>query len=63
VLVIAGYKSFDTGLRSAEGQKVECFKGTVNNIFVSTMNIIFTIHLKHSTFCPSADVKPMSNDL
>ncbi len=24
---------------------------------------IFAVHLKHSSFWPSADVKPMSNDL
>jgi hypothetical protein len=27
------------------------------------IKILFVVHLKHSSFCPSADVKPMSNDI
>ncbi len=32
-LFIACNKSFDAGLKSAEGQKLECVKWTENNIF------------------------------
>ncbi len=32
-------RSFGMGLTSAEGQKLECFKLTANNIFISTMHI------------------------
>ncbi len=31
--------------------------------FQSTKNKLFDVHLKHSIFWPSADVKPASNDL
>jgi len=31
--------------------------------FHSTYKILFAVHLKHSSFVPSADVKPMPNDL
>jgi hypothetical protein len=34
---IACAVSFDMGLKSAEGPKIECFKLTENNIFILTM--------------------------
>jgi len=37
---ISFIRSFDLGLTSAEGQKLECFKWAANNIFISTMKII-----------------------
>ena len=35
----------------------------VYNIFIVLIKILFAVHLKHSRFWPSADVKPMSNEL
>jgi hypothetical protein len=36
---IACTRSFDVGLTSAEGQKLECFKCTTNNIIIITLKI------------------------
>ena len=36
---IAWTRSFDMGLTSAEGQKLECFKLRANNIFMRGMKI------------------------
>jgi hypothetical protein len=35
----------------------------VNLIFNPLIKILFAVHLKHSSFLPSADVKPMLSDL
>ncbi len=35
----------------------------VDLIFTVLIKILFVVHLKHFSFCPSADVKPMSNDI
>jgi hypothetical protein len=39
---IACTRSFHTGLTSAEGKNLECFKQSANNIFIITMKILST---------------------
>ncbi len=41
--------SFNMGLTSVEGQKLECFKSTTNNIIIATMNI-YCIHFVIKSF-------------
>ena len=35
----------------------------VFSLFTILLKILFNVHVKHSGFMPSADVKPMSNNL
>ncbi len=43
--VMACTRSFDTGLTSAEDQKLECFKWTATNIFLTSMKIEWTLYV------------------
>ncbi len=59
---IACISSFDLGLLSADGQKLECFKWTTNNICESTMIISkpITNNICESTMIIS---KPITNNI
>jgi hypothetical protein len=35
----------------------------MTKIFIILIKLLFAVNLKHSSFLPSADVKPLSNDL
>jgi hypothetical protein len=32
-------------------------------IFIVLLKILFVVHLKHSSFCPPPDAKPIQNDI